>query len=284
LLIVSAILSSVSISAILGGVVIFVVIIVIIGYIIRVILFAILGGVVIVRVIVAAILGGFGVHSCGGVDAEPIVCSLVAVIICSLVADFDHKHVGVRVEHSVALQLCRCLFPDPCHDVTIVAVFRCDRPLGLRWLCDRCWLYWLSLSVHCCGLDVKIGAIFVCVVCGLDVTIGAVFLCSHDVTIVAVFRCDRPLGLRGLCNRCWHYWRSLLLCWLYWRSLLLCWLYWLYWRSLLLHCLRLNYRWIRGFVEILNLNTIWGMLFIPIHSWELDRIHSWDCVIVVCGL
>jgi hypothetical protein len=52
---------------------------------------------------------------------------------------------------------------------------------------------------------------------------------------------------------------------------------WLYWRSLLL-------RWIRGVVEILNLNAIWGMLFIPIHSWELDRIHSWDCVIFVCGL
>jgi hypothetical protein len=28
---------------------------------------------------------------------------------------------------------------------------------------------------------------------------------------------------------------------------------------------------------LLNLNAIWGMLFIPIHSWELDSVHSWDC-------
>jgi hypothetical protein len=33
-----------------------------------------------------------------------------------------------------------------------------------------------------------------------------------------------------------------------------------------------------GNVEIINLNNLWGRIFLycHIHSWELDNIHSWD--------
>jgi hypothetical protein len=48
----------------------------------------------------------------------------------------------------------------------------------------------------------------------------------------------------------------------------------------MIHCLRPNDGWIGCGVKIHNLNSIGGMLCIPIHSWELDIVHSWDCGII----